>query len=425
MSLNIEELAKLANRLEQAGQTEKAKDLRGMIERLAEPTEMGEQPDIQESGPVEVSPEEILKDLDDVRNEIATKKDDPTLKEKVQQLIAQLQDFIEELMVPPPPGSGAVPVGAIASKTIGLADSLDALGWDKEADMADEVVKTLSSTQVIEKSADDTHLQEHAPGAFDLESKDRLTEEEEAKTDLPGAIDSGSSERVLPVEIKKDVEIFLANPTEEAGESIGTKIKQYLEQSAVLSDEAAASEIERIEREKGVVWATKLDVLEKLAGLADRLDAIGAPEEADLIDGFIEKHATDVERVGEADTEQSKRYDSKYHHSLQVREPKAKQERIDREGRDEHHVHTYQSSAGMLSSRYCPDHIGVQMGRVGENTFQCPLDGQIYNWESGWTDLDGNEHPGGSVAGQTPDSSGIATPHRIFDSRENILNRVN
>lgn len=171
-----------------------------------------------------------------------------------------------------------------------------------------------------------------------------------------------------------------------------------------------------------------IQLFARLSDVADRLDKLGALEEANLVDGFIEKHADDVlEYQGEdSNSEQSKRYDSKYHHSLQVREPKTKQERVDREGRDSHHVHTYQTtSATSLSTRYCPDHIGVMVGRIGDNTYQCPKDGQMYNFETGWTDYDGNEHPGGSVAGQTPDSSGYATPHRIFDSRENILNRVN
>lgn len=173
--------------------------------------------------------------------------------------------------------------------------------------------------------------------------------------------------------------------------------------------------------------ASNKEVFSKLATLADRLDKVGAIEEANLVDGFIRKHAEDfLDYQGEGDTEQSKRYDSKHHHSLQVREPKTKQERVDREGREEHHVHTQQHvAASGLSTRYCPEHVGITMGRVGENTYQCPLDGSVFNWETGWTDHDGNEHPGGSVAAQTPDSSGYAIPHRIFDSRENISNRVN
>lgn len=264
-------------------------------------------------------------------------------------------------------------------------------------------------------------------------------------------------------------------------------------------------------------------VFEKLAQVADTLDAAGALEEANLIDAFIQKHAVgdehrkkmlvpespmyeapvgsycdgcdrtekdcicadkideqrakedferdleqqgmgdmskemeelrkewellqekmkkaglDVALVKEADgaydvvkwkeedkkSEQSKRYDTKYHHNMQVREPKKDQERVDFEGRKEHHVSTYKSSADrILNQRHCPEHIGVQMGRVAESTYQCPLDNKVYNWEVGFS-YDGKQNPGGSIAAQTPDSSGYGIPHRIFDTRENTLNRVN
>ena len=139
----------------------------------------------------------------------------------------------------------------------------------------------------------------------------------------------------------------------------------------------------------------------------------------------LSKTADDVlERKEEADTEQSKRYDDKHHHKLQVREPKGKKERIDREGREEHTVDTYKSNEGSLSTRYCPEHTGVQWMRIGPSTVQCPYDGAVFNFETGYTTFDGKQVPGGSVAGQTPDSSGYGIPHRVFDSRENVLNRV-
>lgn len=186
--------------------------------------------------------------------------------------------------------------------------------------------------------------------------------------------------------------------------------------------------LEALQKEPmGGATATKREIFKKLSSMADGLDKIGAIESADMIDSFIQKHAEDVvDWKEEADTERSKRYDDRHHHKLQVREPKRDQERVDKEGRKTHHVHPYQKvEAHALSTRYCPEHQGVQMGRVGELTYQCPLDGGTYNWDTGWTDYDGNQHPGGSVAGQTPDSSGYAIPHRIFDSREEILNRVN
>src|SRR5690606_1271922 len=155
-------------------------------------------------------------------------------------------------------------------------------------------------------------------------------------------------------------------------------------------------------------------------------DSAGARKEANIIDNFIQKKAEGIyDVVGWKDSESDK-YDYKKHHSQQVREPKRDGERVDYEGRSKHHIENYEHrEQPSLSSRYCPDHIGVQMGRVGESTYQCPLDGKVYNWDTGFKTYDGVEYEGGSVAGQTPDSSGYGIPHRVFDTRQTTINSVN
>ena len=73
-----------------------------------------------------------------------------------------------------------------------------------------------------------------------------------------------------------------------------------------------------------------------------------------------------------------------------------------------------------LSSRYCPDHAGVQIARVGEHVWQCELDKKIYNFETGFTLNDGTQVPGGDVALQT--DSDTAEYHTMFDTRDGRLN---
>lgn len=73
-----------------------------------------------------------------------------------------------------------------------------------------------------------------------------------------------------------------------------------------------------------------------------------------------------------------------------------------------------------LSSRSCPDHAGAQMGRVGENMWQCAMDKKIYNYLTGYTDEKGNKVPGGDVAEQT--KMYHEEPHALFDTRESRLN---
>lgn len=158
-----------------------------------------------------------------------------------------------------------------------------------------------------------------------------------------------------------------------------------------------------------------------LSDMADSLDKIGATKAADKIDAFLEKYG-DVDWKEEGNTEQSKRYDDRHHHEQQVKEPKD----YHKNGPDEHHIKEYDKSRKTLQTRYCPDHPGTMMGRVSEGIYQCPLDGQTYNWQDGFDTEDGTHIDGGSVGSQTPNSTGyFATPSRIFDSREEIINRIN
>lgn len=74
-----------------------------------------------------------------------------------------------------------------------------------------------------------------------------------------------------------------------------------------------------------------------------------------------------------------------------------------------------------LSTRYCPDHHGTNVARVGEDTWQCPLDKKIYNFQTGFVMEDGEKVPGGSVAEQTKDYH--SNPKSMFDSRQERLSK--
>ena len=75
-----------------------------------------------------------------------------------------------------------------------------------------------------------------------------------------------------------------------------------------------------------------------------------------------------------------------------------------------------------LSTRHCPDHPGVSIMRVGENTYQCPLDKKIYPFEAGYTTMKGNVVPGSSVQNQTRDLVDREIEHAAFSTRETTLN---
>lgn len=54
-------------------------------------------------------------------------------------------------------------------------------------------------------------------------------------------------------------------------------------------------------------------------------------------------------------------------------------------------------------TRFCPDHPDVQVTRIADNVYQCPIDGVVYDWNLGFKKQNGEEVPGASVAGMTPD----------------------
>lgn len=189
-------------------------------------------------------------------------------------------------------------------------------------------------------------------------------------------------------------------------------------------------EVNKLQPEMGpeaeTIAASFNAVFEKLASVADTLDKSGSKKGADLIDSFIAKYAyPDVDWKEEGDTEQSKRYDEKYHHNLLVREPKRDQERLDKD-REKHHIQQYQErGTHPLQTRYCPNHIGVSMSRVGEGIYQCSLDGHIYDFNAGFTLENGDKIPPSSISNQTEMATPYASPARIFDSRQNIINTIN
>jgi len=297
-----------------------------------------------------------------------------------------------------------------------LADTLDKSGQHKEADEIDTLIRKMA-----EDYDDMSPGQSQPPTSPSQEAVSEEAVVEEAgmtgHEDAPPGMTNLPPMRTPPAVI--GAVQYIVDQYEGDRESL---LRTLMSQLKLMMEG----------RQMAPSMASQKSIFEKLADTADHLDEIGEVEAANAIDELIAKHADDYseDRVEEGDTDQSKRYDDKHHHSLQIREPKKDQERVDREGRDKHHIHNQRSEqkkaeAHALSTRYCPEHQGSQMGRVGEGSYQCPLDGQVYNWETGWTDYDGNQHSGGSVAGQTPDSSGYEIPHRVFDSREKVLNVVN
>lgn len=267
---------------------------------------------------------------------------------------------------------------------IALADSLDSAGQEEEANKIDEMIKKMAVElpPIDPKKVSFDETEEEKEQA-------KLYAEHQAKQGIMKLL-ADAQKLILSWPIENLYKYSWFNDAMESLE----KFVEYA--PADLSN-------------KNKLGEATPEAFEKLAIIADKLDEIGAKEEANLIDEFLSKNAAKKEIDP---------YDSKSHHSMQIREPKEVKEV------KEHSVKPYNKTPPTLSIRHCPEHIGVPLARIGENIYQCALDGAVFNWETGFTAND-VEYPGSSVAAQTPQSSEYGIPSRIFDSREKILNVIN
>lgn len=88
-------------------------------------------------------------------------------------------------------------------------------------------------------------------------------------------------------------------------------------------------------------------------------------------------------------------------------------------------IKEYRPMEAPLNTRTCPDHPGAQMARIAEHTYQCSLDKSVYNYDTGYTTMKGNNVPGGNVSNQTQSLHDRPNEFTSFETRENKLNPTN
>jgi len=165
--------------------------------------------------------------------------------------------------------------------------------------------------------------------------------------------------------------------------------------------------------------------VEEIAALAAALDSSGDPKlmkQASVLDELLLTIAAPPNALKDKKAAEDDRLEELRKKYQEPREELRKNDKIaDSEKRikDSGYTKEYKILEAPLSSRYCPDHPGAQISRVGEHVWQCELDKKTYNYETGFELANGSKVPGGDVAQQT---QGINTPfHAIFDTREGRL----
>lgn len=165
--------------------------------------------------------------------------------------------------------------------------------------------------------------------------------------------------------------------------------------------------------------------IEETAALAQALDESGDPQlqrVASVLDELLltiaappNAYAERKDLVDNRADQIKKKYEEPRKELHKVNQLDRSEKAIENSG----FIKEYKILEAPLSSRYCPDHPGAQIARVGEHMWQCELDKKTYNFETGFELANGSKVPGGDVSQQT---GGLDTPfHAIFDTREGRL----
>ena len=156
------------------------------------------------------------------------------------------------------------------------------------------------------------------------------------------------------------------------------------------------------------------DKLQKIASVLDEiLLTIGAPKGA--VQNIKSAEEAEIEKLREKYRKPSPDF------FTPGNEPKQKlADEYNKEIEDK--IKVYKPMEAPLSARACPDHAGVMLMRVGDHVSQCPLDKKIYNYETGYTLMDGSKIPASSVQNQTANLADHAVEHVSFSNREQRLN---
>lgn len=193
--------------------------------------------------------------------------------------------------------------------------------------------------------------------------------------------------------------------------------------TAAAALKAAAAEVDSIEPPAESLITE--ESIEEIASLAAALDASGDPslmKQASVLDELLLTVASPPNALRDKRAAEDKRLED-----LAKKYQSAKEE-LDETHKIADSIKDIEKSKmtkemrileAPLSTRYCPDHPGTQISRIGEHFWQCELDKKTYNFETGFELNNGEKVPGGDVANQT---QGLDyTTHSIFDTRSGRL----
>lgn len=178
--------------------------------------------------------------------------------------------------------------------------------------------------------------------------------------------------------------------------------------------------------------SSSLDVIAKIATVCDNSKNIQLHKVASVLDEILLTIGAPpgaVNSLKQAEEKEINELRKKYRsEKLEEVYTSAKKEHDKQNNRDEavkaidEKIKTYRPMEHALSTRYSPDMPGVSLIRIGDGVYQCPITKRIYNYDAGYTTMDGNKVPGTTVSNQTHQVGDRAPEHMNFSTRSEILN---
>lgn len=184
------------------------------------------------------------------------------------------------------------------------------------------------------------------------------------------------------------------------------KIAELLDSTVDLDSTMAANVIDIAVNETVDANGDYLDCVDKIACFATSFDFNGQHKVANILDNVLLKSAESISEL------RAQKYDFKENNSGTLFRMLRNEEKLDPGSTDLNHLH----GAMSLLTRYSPDYPGVALLRISDGVYQDTLSRKVYDFNRGFVSENGHKNPGGSVAHQTPLSSGYFGQNQVFES---------
>lgn len=234
-------------------------------------------------------------------------------------------------------------------------------------------------------------------------------------------------EKLLVAETKQLLEVLAATSFNKNKLNVTLYDGEDLLGVVNASPEEALLTLKKVELPADITSTVSLDDIvggiDEAAKVASFLDGLGLTKQASVIDELLLTIATPPNALENMKAAQKKSIDDikrlyempneKLHEVIGVEDAKKAIEKSE-------YMKVRRPLQESLSTRYCPEHFGAPMQRVGEDEWACSLDHKKYDYKAGFK-ADNKVVPGGNVSEQTKFDQ--FSPHQMFDNRDSRLNK--